>query len=684
MSVFANLPIGRKLVAVAVVPIAALAVLVGIAIKGHVERMDEANAIAGVAARAPAIGTAVHELQRERGTSSGFIGARGERFRSDLADQRRASDTALEQLRTAAGAISEIPSAARISSALAEAETAVSLALAVRARVDRLDIPAPEAVATYTRAIERLIHAVGVLEGVTTDTAIMAGARTYVAVLQAKERAGLERATGTNGFAAGRFTQPVYQTLVGLDALQRIFIAEARAVGTPALVKRLDDAVGSPQSAEVDRMRRVAAAMPFGGEAQGIDGAAWFAATTARIDLFKGVEDLAARELGAIASGRADAARASLVLEGAVAAVLLALSLIVTLLVGRAVRNPITALVADMRRLAEGDTAVALAGAVRKDEIGDMTRAVAVFRDNAIERARLEAAARAEEQARLERATRVEAMVGAFDAAVGALLQGVDANATELESTARALTGIADGASARAGAAAAASEEASTNVQTVAAASEELTASIGEIAQRVAQANQVVARASTDAENANDRVAKLAEAAGRIGAVVGLIRDIADQTNLLALNATIEAARAGEAGRGFAVVASEVKTLAAQTAKATEEISTHVAGIQTETTTAVAAIGAITRTMGEVEQYTTAIAAAIEEQGSATNEISRNVQEAATGTSQVSANMSGVTTASEETSGSAGRVLDAAGDLAKRAIELRATVQRFLTDVRAA
>jgi methyl-accepting chemotaxis protein len=431
-------------------------------------------------------------------------------------------------------------------------------------------------------------------------------------------------------------------------------------------------------------MRRVVAAMPFGGEAQGITGAAWFAATTARIDLLKGVEDMAAGELAAIASGRADAALSNLVLEGSVATIMLALSLIVTLLVGRAIRNPITALVADMRRLEEGDTGIALTGAVRKDEIGDMARALEVFRDNAVERTRLEAAAHAEEQARLERAAKVDAMVEEFDKAVGALLRGVDTNASDLEATARALTGIADGASARAGAAAAASEEASTNVQTVAAASEELTASISEIAQRVAQANQVVARASTDADGANDRVQKLAEAAGRIGAVVGLIRDIANQTNLLALNATIEAARAGEAGRGFAVVASEVKTLAAQTAKATEEISAHIAGIQSETTTAVAAIGAITRTMGEVEQYTTAIAAAIEEQGSATNEISRNVQEAANGTSQVSANMSGVTTASEETIGSAVRVLHAAGDLAKRAIELRATVQRFLTDVRAA
>jgi methyl-accepting chemotaxis protein len=684
MNAFANLPLGRKLIAVALVPLVALLVFLGKAVMHDVSLMNDAAAVRDVAARAPAIGAAAHELQRERGNSSGFIGARGQRFQRELGEQRARTDAAVADFRSALAAILAGPSATAMAPALRAADAAIGEAVALRGRVDRLDIPAPDAVAAYTRAVDGLIRAVEAIDRLTDDGAILSAARAYAAVLDAKERAGLERATGTNGFAAGRFTQPIYQTLMGLEALQRAYLAEASLSGGAALKRRLDEIQASPATAELERMRRIAAAMPFGGDAQGVDGAAWFAATTARIDLLKGAEDLAAELLGAIAAERAGAARSALMVELALGAVLLALSILTTVLVGRSIRNPIVGLVGEMRRLADGDTSVTLAGADRKDEIGDMTRAVVVFRDNAIARARLEAQARAEEQARLARAARVETLVGDFDAAVRALLGRVDANAGELETTARGLAGIAEGANARADAAAAAAEEASANVQTVAAASEELTASIGEIAARVAQANDVVSRASGDAESANARVAKLAEAAGRIGAVVGLIRDIADQTNLLALNATIEAARAGEAGRGFAVVASEVKSLASQTAKATEEISAHIAGIQGETTTAVAAIGAIARTMGEIEQYTTAIAAAIEEQGSATGEIARNVQEAASGTSAVSANMSGVTSASRDTSGSAGRVLDAAGDLATRAAELRGAVQRFLTEVRAA
>jgi methyl-accepting chemotaxis protein len=337
-----------------------------------------------------------------------------------------------------------------------------------------------------------------------------------------------------------------------------------------------------------------------------------------------------------------------------------------------------------MGRLAAGETAIDFHGSQRRDEIGEMTRAVLVFRDNAIERMRLEDAAKAEEAKRQARATHIEGLVKAFDASIEAVLDTLGSSATEMEATARSLSGIAEGASGRANSAAAASEEATSNVQTVAAASEELTASIREIASRVAQANEVVGQATNDAQTANTRVTKLAESASRIGQVINLIRDIANQTNLLALNATIEAARAGDAGRGFAVVAAEVKTLASQTAKATEDIAQHIGEIQSDTSGAVEVIENIAITMTNVSHYTSAIAAAIEEQGSATNEIARNVQEAAHGTSEVSRNMSGVSAASSETTQSAGIVLTTAGELAQETVRLRDTVKAFLFEVRAA
>jgi len=255
---------------------------------------------------------------------------------------------------------------------------------------------------------------------------------------------------------------------------------------------------------------------------------------------------------------------------------------------------------------------------------------------------------------------------------------------TELDATARGMTGTAEEANNRSATVASASEEASTNVQTVAGAAEELASSVQEIGRQVAQSSQIAGRAVDEATRTNQTVQSLAEAAGRIGDVVSLITDIASQTNLLALNATIEAARAGEAGKGFAVVASEVKALATQTAKATEDIGTQISSIQDVTSSAVEAIASIQSTIDEISSISTAIASAVEEQGSATQEIARNVQEAAAGTQEVSANISGVSSAVSETGSSAQEVLSAAGELSEHASQLRSEIQGFLEHMDAA
>ncbi len=271
-----------------------------------------------------------------------------------------------------------------------------------------------------------------------------------------------------------------------------------------------------------------------------------------------------------------------------------------------------------------------------------------------------------------------------FEANVKGVVDAVTASATQLQSTAQSMTATAEETNRQASSVAAASEQASANVQTVASASEELSSSISEIARQVAESSQMSNDAADQARKTNTQVESLAAAAQKIGEVVNLISDIAEQTNLLALNATIEAARAGEAGKGFAVVASEVKSLASQTAKATEEIEGQIGSIQTATTDAVSAIREIGTTIESLSEISSTIASATEQQGAATQEIAGSVQQAATGTSEVSDNIAGVTQAASEAGASASQVLDAANGLTQQSDNLRAEVDRFLTEVRAA
>ncbi|MCJ2028886.1 methyl-accepting chemotaxis protein [Methylobacterium sp. J-043] len=350
----------------------------------------------------------------------------------------------------------------------------------------------------------------------------------------------------------------------------------------------------------------------------------------------------------------------------------------------RSIVRPMNALQATMGRLAEGRTDIALPEAERNDEVGAMARAVAVFRDNAVERERLQGAQDADQALKMERGERLNALIQGFEGTITGIVTTIGGAASQLQSTAQGLAGTANQTAEQSTAVAAAAEEATTNVNTVAAAAEELGTSVQEIGRQVDGSAALSRTAVDEAGQTGQLVQDLSEAAARIGDVVAMISDIAGQTNLLALNATIEAARAGEAGRGFAVVAAEVKELASQTARATTDISEQIARIQRSTDTAVSAIGDITGRIREISSVSTSIAAAVEEQSAATQEIVRNVAQAATGTSEVTHNITGVARASEETGTAAAQVLGAASELSQQSDHLRAEVRRFLATVRAA
>ncbi len=348
------------------------------------------------------------------------------------------------------------------------------------------------------------------------------------------------------------------------------------------------------------------------------------------------------------------------------------------------VSSPIQAMTAAMRRLADHDLTTEIVGRDRKDEVGSMASAVQVFKDNMIRADELTAAQAKENEAKQARAARLEALTQNFETKVGTLVQSLSAAATEMESTASSMTSLAEQGNNKAMTVAAASEQTSANVQTVATATEELSASIQEISSQVANSARIASRAVDDARATDAVVQELAIGAQKIGEIVQLINDIASQTNLLALNATIEAARAGEAGKGFAVVASEVKSLATQTAKATDEISAQITQIQDATGQAVSAIQGISTTIQEMSEIAGAIAAAVEEQGAATLEISRNVQQAARGTEEVSQSIVDVRQAATDTGAASAEVLGAAGELARNSNDLSQEVDSFLAGVKAA
>jgi len=359
--------------------------------------------------------------------------------------------------------------------------------------------------------------------------------------------------------------------------------------------------------------------------------------------------------------------------------------LLVAWIVGRGIARPLKVMTGLMRRLAGGDRSIEVSSLDRGDEVGDIARAVQVFKDTAIEMEQLrEAQERQEQQAEDDKRRTMAELAEHFEDTVKHVVAAVSSASRQLQGSAEAMTTTADQTNHLAIAVATAAERASVNVQTVAAATEELSCSIEEVSRQVADSTKIAALAVEEANRTNVTIAGLSDAAHKIGEVVGLINNIASQTNLLALNATIEAARAGEAGKGFAVVASEVKNLANQTAKATDDIQSQVGQMQSVTEIAVAAIKEITGTIRRMNDITTTIESAVEKQTAATQEIAHNVQQASNGTREVSKNIDGVTRAANETGKGAAETLSAANDLNRLSGTLSVEVDQFVSRIRSA
>lgn len=367
---------------------------------------------------------------------------------------------------------------------------------------------------------------------------------------------------------------------------------------------------------------------------------------------------------------------------------ILVLGVIIAVVIGffttRSIVQPINKMTGAMGQLAANELKTEVPALENKDEIGDMARAVQVFKDNMIKTAELTEAQEKEDKAKEVRRAKLEELVSGFENDVGEAMNIVGSTVEQMQASSSTMSATADRTNERSGAVAAAAEQAAANVQTVATAANELSSSIAEISRQMANSSARSQEAVVEAESASQRIQGLAKAAQSIGDVISLINDIASQTNLLALNATIEAARAGEAGKGFAVVASEVKNLATQTSKATEEIATQISGIQSATEESVAAIGSISTVIDDINAIATTVASSVEEQGAATEEIARSVEQAASGTQEVTVNIADVSTAAGETGAAAGEVSTASREMKSQADRLRQQIETFLKEVQAA
>ena len=679
-----KLSIGKKLTVAVLLPVLGLVAYSSLIVFERYQQMADMGRVRMLAEFAPTVSALVHELQKERGQSAGFIGSKGKKFAQTLPGQHNDTDGKRTAFEAAHQSFAFSAFDAQLAAQAQKAVTQLKQLHAMRGQVSSLTATIPAMAKYYTGAIAELLHVTDQMLRNSTDDRISKSISGYIAYLQAKERAGQERAMGAGGFGAGQFSPKVYNRFVELIALQQNYFNSFQLFAAPAQWDFHKTTVSGPVVAEVDCMRRIAIASPQTGNTGNVEGGRWYGEITKKINLMKQVEDRIAADLGASAT-----VFEAMAFRGVIVFALISLALVVVgcgllIVIARDILRAVGGLTGVMGALADGDKAVEIAGIDRGDEVGEMAQSVQVFKDNMIRNDEMAAEQEQERATREERASKVEQLASDFDVAVGDVLRGVSDAATEMDATAKMMSDTAEQTVQQSTAVAAASEQASVNVQTVASASEEMSASIDEISRQVIDSARITSEAVDQAENTNQSMAGLNEAAQKIGDVVGLINDIASQTNLLALNATIEAARAGEAGKGFAVVASEVKSLATQTANATEEIGAQIAAMQNETAGALEALTGIGKTINTVNEIATTISSAVEEQSAATQEISRNVDQAAHGTQEVSSSIASISQATTETGTAAGQVMSASGDLARQADTLKSTVEKFLEDVKAA
>ncbi len=674
--------VGGRIALAGLVPLFSFLFFAAFEVRDSWQRRDEAIRAQSVGDFLPAVSNLIGGLQKLRGLSALYLSTGTDANRERLREQRAVVDAAFALLQEKATASTRAALGSDLNATLHAAMNEQERVRAMQSAIDARQVALPRSFAEHSAIITGYLAVAHGAVRTQNDRRMIMYMQALASLLEAKERAGQERAVGSSGFAATQFPAETFRTFASIGAAETVYLAQANSLVPPALRSEIASLADDPRSKEVATYRSLALKSFQGSSVPPETASRWFDAATERMKLMDEIETRFLSSMSEEASSLVRSETISLAWMAAVVGLVLVMAALISWLLTRSITRPIAELVADTERLAGGDTTVRFAVADRFDQIGEIASAVRQFRDTVAEQHRLAIDFKASVDAREENNRATEKAVQSFSTAADTVLAKVSDSASSMRTIAQGLIQVAGNANEQSVSAATQSEQAASNVGAVAAATEQLSASIQEIGRQVQQASDVVQRAGGISQTSAHEIEVLAQAAQRIGAVVDLIQAIAEQTNLLALNATIEAARAGDAGRGFAVVAQEVKTLAGQTAKATEEISQHIAAIQQSTRTAVDAVREMGGAMHEIKQVTTTIASAMEEQGAATREISRNVQMAARGTQALSANIASVNNEISETNRSANSMLSASNELTSASERMADEVRMFFVALR--
>jgi len=624
-----SIPITWRILFATAVPVIALVLFAFAITSTQMRTVGEMQKLQSATEFTRGLSQLIHELQRERGRSAGFVGSQGAaEYRTSLMTQRQTTDSALAEYQTAKAALLATINDGHLRQTLMDVETRLGELTAHRRAIDGLSLSLGQTVAPYSQTISTGLGVVSELAHFGNNSDLSAMMVGLLNLMTAKENAGIERAIGSNIFASGSIDQVRHARALDLISRQNAFLEEFVSLMGQDWETRLEALNTSPESRAVFEARTVIVDAGYGGPVAGYTGTDWFALTTDRIDLLMGLEVQLTRTIQNEAQAiRTEAERTSFwVVVISVLSVLVAL--VISFIMMMSVVKPLSNITNALASLAEGVTDVKIEGAQRGDEIGVLARTANAFRltseerENAIAE-RNEAEKKALSERRRTLAEMAHQVIKATSSSVGHVSESADALVQSSEKVQSTLNTAGDKAL-EAGQATTQTLERSERATELAS---ELTTAIGEVTEQITRGDNLVRDAVSRAAQSRESVEELNQAAQQISDFIGLINDLAEQTNLLALNATIEAARAGEAGKGFAVVASEVKALAAQTNKSTTEIADRVNQIQSRTQSTVEAMGSITDAIDQIGEVTAAVAAAMEEQRVSTGAFSSFVDE---------------------------------------------------------